>query len=588
MKKSLLSLLLICCLILFSKAQTIDLKLEILNPKTQVDSILKLSHNVLVEDFDATERWLIKLLAYTKEIKSPNDIANILEKKSLISYYKGNYKLSTLEALSAIRIFDSLNNKSAVANLYASLGYQLKRVNLNEAENYMIKGIKMSELMNDKKTLTSSYNNYGVIKEMKNELDSALYFYSTSKRLTTELNDSLGISYALNNIGGVYLLQDDYDQSIMYVKEALSIRENLHHKHGIIECYNFLGDIYLHFNKIEEAISVYEKSLKGSYEIKYPYLRQQNFEKLAQSYAKQKDFKNAFTYNEKFIQLKDSLRGAETNKEIAQLKEQFDSNIKDREISHQNDVIEKDSNLKILLYALIGAILTLSTLFYFWYKSKQKQKLQSELLKEKERGLAGIISAQEDERKRIAKELHDGIVQELTSLKFGLKKTFETEFTPEIETLFQQLEASTTDLRKISHQMMPTALTQLGVAEAIEDMLHKSLNPLDIQFHFETFGITDRLKESFEITLYRVSQELINNVVKHSEAKEVNVQLYKSGINIILVIEDNGKGISKNAKTDGIGLMNITSRLNTIKGQINFESSPNNGTLATIKIPLDD
>ena len=196
MKNLLLIFTVFSCSLSIGNAQSIDSELKNLNQSEQVDSILKISHNILVEDLDASERWLKTLLKYCQEVKSPKKNADILDKKSLISYYKGNYKLSTSEALSAIQIYDSLGNKLAVAKLYASLGYQIKRVNLDEAEKYMLKGINISETLNDKKTLTSSYNNYGVIKEMKNELDSALYFYSTSKRLTTESNDSLGISYA--------------------------------------------------------------------------------------------------------------------------------------------------------------------------------------------------------------------------------------------------------------------------------------------------------------------------------------------------------------------------------------------------------
>ena len=154
--------------------------------------------------------------------------------------------------------------------------------------------------------------------------------------------------------------------------------------------------------------------------------------------------------------------------------------------------------------------------------------------------------------------------------------------------IFNHLESSTTELRSISHQMMPSALTELGIVDALSDMLHKSLDPIEIKFSFENFGIETRIKENIEITIYRVSQELINNIVKHSGANEVSVQLFKSGDNIILIIEDNGIGISKEDKPDGIGLMNISSRLDTIKGKVNFEPSPNSGTLATVKIPLND
>lgn len=264
----------------------------------------------------------------------------------------------------------------------------------------------------------------------------------------------------------------------------------------------------------------------------------------------------------------------------------YESEKKDEEIAHQSEVIQKEKTIRYALAGVLVLLLVLSVLFYVWYKAKQQQKLQVALLKEKEKGIEAVINAQEEERQRIAKDLHDGIIQELTSLKLNLKKVFEKKENEATDKVFHQLEASTSELRDISHQMMPRALKDLGVVEAIEDMLNKSLDNTDINFNFETFGIKQRLKQNVEITLYRVCQELINNVVKHSDASEVSVQLFKAGNNITLIVEDNGKGLGQNTKKDGIGLLNISSRLDILKGKVNFEPSPNSGTLVTVNIPL--
>lgn len=570
----------------FISQSKLDNELQNLTKNEIVDSLINISYTTLIDNFYSSEKWINEALSFPNI--SPFQKAELLNKKSTISYYQGNYTLSTKEVLKAINIFDSLNLPTRTGALYAALGYQLKRLNLDEAQSYMLIGIKISEDLKDTLTLSASYNNYGVIKEFKNEIDSALYFYQQSLQITKNTKDSIGISYALNNIGGIYVLKNNYTRSIKYISDGLKIRQTLNDDHGIIESQNLIAEVFLHFNEIDSAIHYYNLSLSGSKRIKYTYLSQNNLEGLAKSYAISNDYELAFSCSQKAIQLKDSLRTISTNKEIALLKERFDSDKKDQEIAFKNDIIKKDSNLKTLLFTLIIVILILFISFYFWYKTKQKQKLQAEILIEKEKGIVGIINAQEEERKRIAKELHDGIVQELTSLKFNLKNELSDSENKSSEKIFKQLENSTTELRNISHQMMPTALTELGIVEALEDMLHKSLDALDINFNFESFGISNRLKENIEITIYRVSQELINNIVKHSGANEVNVQLFKSGQNIILIIEDNGKGISKDDKKDGIGLMNISSRLDTIHGKVNFEASPNSGTLATVKIPLND
>ncbi len=196
-----------------------------------------------------------------------------------------------------------------------------------------------------------------------------------------------------------------------------------------------------------------------------------------------------------------------------------------------------------------------------------------------------MIQAQEEERQRIAKDLHDGIVQQLGGLKLGLQKKLSDTEDPESTRLIAVLDDSTQELRELSHRMMPRSLKELGLIPALEDMLENSLGMADLTHEFEHYGITTRMPESIEITLYRISQELVNNVIKHSRATHVNIQLFKASTDIVLIVEDNGRGFEKSNKK-GIGLLNISSRLDTVNGQVNFEPSPESGTLATIRIPI--
>ncbi|MGB0892118.1 MAG: ATP-binding protein, partial [Flavobacteriaceae bacterium] len=220
-----------------------------------------------------------------------------------------------------------------------------------------------------------------------------------------------------------------------------------------------------------------------------------------------------------------------------------------------------------------------------------KQKLMyEEKNKQKEINLQLIIEGQETERARIARELHDGVVQEIGSVilksrnilsKMNLLQAKES------QELLESLENSNQDLRNISHQMMPRALKELGITSALNDLLEGSLKFVNIKFTFDHFNIKERLPAKIEITLYRITQELLNNIIKHSKANEVSVQLFKSSNTVILIVEDNGIGFSiKKEFNKGIGLLNISSRLDVVKGSVNFEPSPKSGTLVTVKIPL--
>jgi signal transduction histidine kinase len=143
-----------------------------------------------------------------------------------------------------------------------------------------------------------------------------------------------------------------------------------------------------------------------------------------------------------------------------------------------------------------------------------------------------------------------------------------------------------TDIRNISHQMMPKALTELGLVDALEDLLDNCFIKTKVKYNFENMGFEERLPANVEIALYRISQELLQNIIKHSGADKVDIQLMKMKNHCLLIVEDNGKGIVKDESSDGIGMMNINNRLRTINGNLNMDSEKDEGTTATIRIAL--
>lgn len=197
------------------------------------------------------------------------------------------------------------------------------------------------------------------------------------------------------------------------------------------------------------------------------------------------------------------------------------------------------------------------------------------MVSEKEKGLSATIEATENERIRIAKDLHDGVGQQLAALKLqfgGMQKKL--------------IDNTSADIRNISHQMMPKTLQEFGLINAVDQLLESTLKSSPINFKFEYFGFEERVSKKIEIAIYRILQELVKNVIVHSSANLLNVQLIKNQKNIVLIVEDNGVGFSKSKKSDGIGLLSLKSRVSDIHGEINFEPSPNSGTLVTARIPI--
>jgi signal transduction histidine kinase len=132
---------------------------------------------------------------------------------------------------------------------------------------------------------------------------------------------------------------------------------------------------------------------------------------------------------------------------------------------------------------------------------------------------------------------------------------------------------------------MPKVLGEFGLIPALEEMLEKTLKFSKLKYQFENFNITDRFNKPIELSLYRITQELVNNVIKHSGATQLSVQLFKNKEQLILIVEDNGSGYSTD-QSDGHGLLIIKARLNTLNGVLNFDSSSGQGTIATIRVSL--
>lgn len=152
--------------------------------------------------------------------------------------------------------------------------------------------------------------------------------------------------------------------------------------------------------------------------------------------------------------------------------------------------------------------------------------------------------------------------------------------------LVNKLDQTCKEVREISHQMLPKTLAENGLLSALEDMLENSLVGTGVNYNLEHYRLKERLSENVELTLFRICQELINNTIKHAQASEISVQIIRSKNNVVLIVEDNGRGFDQNTSKDGIGLLNLSNRLSTINGEVSYESSPNSGTSATVRIPL--
>jgi signal transduction histidine kinase len=281
--------------------------------------------------------------------------------------------------------------------------------------------------------------------------------------------------------------------------------------------------------------------------------------------------------------LKDSINAYTSTRQLKDIEKLY---LKEKEKSEEVQLANKELMRGKRNQAFLGGGILLmllcggTTVYRLRAKScKQKERLREEL---KEQQLGQILNAQEAERKRIARELHDGIGQSLAALKMQLQLAEKSDFSKQT---ISRVDALCREVRCLSHQMMPIVLQQSGIKDALHELVVTSLEGNGIKTDLLIHGFEARIDQQLEVHLYRITQELIANILKHAEATKVGVQLMQRENNILLVVEDNGKGMLNNAK-GGLGTLNVKSRLESVGGKVEIESSVYRGTFIRITIPL--
>jgi two-component system NarL family sensor kinase len=221
------------------------------------------------------------------------------------------------------------------------------------------------------------------------------------------------------------------------------------------------------------------------------------------------------------------------------------------------------------------------------FKLLEEESLQLKLNQQKELLLA-ILDTQENERKRIAEGLHNGLGQLLYAAKLNLDhvRTIDAADVPARQKVNQLLVEAIDQTRRISHELMPITLGDLGLEAAIRDICFK-FNHHSLEFKCWVFNLGRTLEKYLQLAIYRIAQELANNIVKHAGATQASLTLREEADFIIIQGEDNGKGFNpEQVKSDGLGLKTIRDRVQLLNGTMEIDSSQNQGTLISIYLPL--
>lgn len=355
-----------------------------------------------------------------------------------------------------------------------------------------------------------------------------------------------------------------------------------------------LGNLYVQLGNYGKAVEILESVQKENARKNFKVDAANINESLSKAYAQQGNFKKALETENIVHAINDSLLNLDKVKALNELNLRYNTAEKDKlialdklKISEQHNQIARQTTW----IALASSATLILLAFVLAYSRFKKQEITSMKKQQEIDQLRSRILGEEKERERVARELHDGIGGLLTSalLHTSLLEK-ETPRMTQSETFYsfkQILTSAAIDLRKTAGNLMPEPVLRLGLSEAIIQYCSSMEKSAGVELKVQAFGSFDSVAMPIQLAIYRITQELVHNAIKHAQAATIWVQLGCSGELVEITVEDNGKGIAENRVNEGSGLKNIQQRVKELKGLFSLTTFPGKGTSIAIELPIN-
>ena len=557
---------------------------------------------------DSVAQYIQKAYDQAKLYGNQKEQALVLDLKAWIFQAKEENDSATHYYIEALKISDKLEDNKFSAEISNNLSMLFLAIgDADKATEYANKVYHIGRKLSDTMLITNGLFNRGNAKLQVKKYDSAMVLYNSVNEL---VKDPVKYNYvlfrALSNEASIFTDQGNFNEGIAKYKNILSLLPGA--DPSILSyVYVGLGTAQLKAKRLNESENSLYKSIENGTKAGQTQVLRDSYLLLSEIKEAQTNFKEAFEYLKKYEVLNDTLTSQNTSKNMHLLERKYNTATKDNQIANQQLALIKNKNIiqsKDLLNFLLagGLILILIIAVSIFRNFKQRQKLsekEKELQKQKiielEKAhqmlaMQSIIQGQEEERSRLARDLHDGVGSLLSGVKLSMSSMKGNVFLSEenahaFNNVIEQLDLSIAELRRVSHNMMPEALIKYGLKEALENYCENLNHSGKIKVQLQAYGMDQRLDQNSEIIIYRIVQELLTNILKHAEATNVLIQFIRKEDKFTLTVEDDGKGF--NAKElnnkNGAGLANIRARAEYLNGSVDIVSKKEEGTSVTIE-----
>jgi two-component system NarL family sensor kinase len=566
-----------------------------------------LSDQSKLDEAIAMDLQAIEILKTTPRIKS---LASVYNNTALI-YGEKNDESSSIEYfLKAEALYEQLNDSTDMAMIYGNLGsaYILLRENDN-AYTSSLKGILLCRSLHTDYSLGATMLNLGSALVNLQRFDTAIVVLNQAEEVLRIANGKWPNPMILSLLELAYMGLGKFDLVKSTSEKLLAVATVNREDWTFGQGFSGLVDYYVHEKKFAIARSYVRKYLEIAKKRMVPIELRTAYNQAVIVEVGLGNLAGYDYYSELRDSIDDKVRSDKVLKNTQELEAKYSLNRKQAEIDNLNKqkkiqqlVLSHRNTMNWVLASIVIVIGLLGFLYNRNYRQRKKLLMANTLIQqqritelEKEKQLLAaqaVLQGQVEERTRLAKDLHDGLGSILSSAKYSFNHMKENLIiTPENAAAFEKsmgmLDKSISELRRVAHNMMPESLMKFGLDTALKDFCNSVDQSGALQLTYQSFGLEESsIPEVASSAVYRIIQELVNNVLKHANATTALVQLIRKNDTLSITVEDNGKGFDSNILQhgDGMGYPNLKNRLAYMNGTLDIQTASGKGTSVNIEI----
>lgn len=534
--------------------------------------------NGIASVFSATGKYdsVISFLEQSRALDpSPENLVINYQVEANYRKAKNQYD-QALESLQLARGYaEKLNDKKNLALILSNMGsiYFSHQPDKNVAREYILKSNSLIDSSIHYNILARNYGRLANVAMAVDDEPTAKKYLDKAYKIV-QLSDNLPVrAYVIGSMAILASGEDRMEESIRYLQESIRIKRELDQRRALQNDLLNISEAYMQVKDYGNAerslkeVGEIARSLKDNVYLKYYYERASMLDSLKGNY------KGAYSNYKLAMQYKDSTFSAQHFRDVREIQEKYEAEQREKTIAEKELEIEQQKYRQVVILgtSAVGILVFVVVLIVYRARSKKQQN---------DLRLHTIVKTQEEVQQRIARDLHDGLVQVLGAAKMSLQAIGpDTEMSvlqKQIRNTSEIIDEAVTEARTISHEVLPYSLLKDGLVSALEELFSRSLS--SYEFEHSKIGIN----EDEAINIYRIAQELVNNVKKYAESAHVSVSLKENSEHIRFLFIDNGPGFDINTVAKGAGLSNIATRAELIGATISIKSEVGRGTITEL------